>query len=859
MSLWRTTVVVIRITLYDGAMNYEQLPVYQQRDRILDTLSSHQVVVVESPTGSGKTTQLPLILHRAGYSGRGMIGVTQPRRIAALSVCEYISSQMETPVGGLAGYKMRFEDVTDPGQTRIKIMTDGILLQELKADPLLSQYSVIMVDEAHERSLNIDFILGLLKRILDERPDFKVVISSATINPRVFSDYFGQCPIVHIDTEPFPVQVIYDAPETTDPEVIVNKTTQIVERVIREKKGGDVLIFQSGERMIKDTVSSLYNSEFSKKLFILPLYGRLSKEEQERVFIPTPAGKTKVVVSTNIAETSVTIDGITTVIDPGYAKINYYNPRTFTSSLVEEPIARASSNQRKGRAGRTQPGRCYRLYPKQDFDARPLYPQEEIYRTDLSEVALRMAELGIKDIEGFDFLSSPGQQGIQGAIRTLELLQAIDTRRNLTSIGRMMVRFPLLPYHSRMIVDAVMHKPEVLEDVIIAAAFLSARTPFLLPPGEEMEARKAHHTFQDPHGDFVSYIKILRSYRASQDQEKFCERRYLDPKIMSEIQSITAQLEEITGEFGIPITGGGSPEDYLCSVAAGLIQFVCIRSGRGMYKSLTTDRILIHPGSVMFRENPDYIVAGEIVRTSRMYARSVSPLKKEWLTTISPQLAEELTAKGTKGGKGGRKDTRKDKNSNRDSSQDFYLGGEVFPVEIGKGNGKKKKKKKTVVFEWTRLKGVLGKMKPSAIPDFHNLRGKVLFQGGVLLEGTQVNKILRIMKLIDPDKSYLEKWPRGQNSSIDGKAADILFQELPNLGRICWMSAKKTKLGFLSLQSDGRGTYWFKSTRSFSTTLEQSLSSLELLADELDDERHGENSKTVGRIYRYLGDLFDSI
>jgi len=384
------------------------LPVYAQKNKILEKLEKNQVIIVESPTGSGKTTQLPMILKEAGYSNSGIIGVTQPRRIATVSVCEFINSNFEKRDQNTAAYKMRFEDTTDIF-TKIKIMTDGILLQELKADKLLSKYSVIMVDEAHERSLNIDFILGLLKNILETRHDLKVIISSATINGEIFSEYFDNAPIVHIETRIFPIQTIYvNLPADNRNENMLLKIGDIVDNEVRKKDKGDILIFLPGEHAIKECVSLLLSSKISRKLFIIPLYGRLSKEEQERVFLTTPPGKIKVVVSTNIAETSITIDGIRTVIDPGLAKINFYSPRTFTESLVESSVSKASSNQRKGRAGRTGPGTCYRLFSKREFDTRDLFTLEEIFRTDLSEVVLQMAELGIRDFNSFDFISKPG-------------------------------------------------------------------------------------------------------------------------------------------------------------------------------------------------------------------------------------------------------------------------------------------------------------------------------------------------------------------------------------------------------------------------------------------------------------------
>ena len=499
------------------AINYKDLPVYAQKERILESLKNNQVIVVQSPTGSGKTTQIPVILHEAGYSSTGVIAVTQPRRIAALSVSEFISKQLKTKYPGLVGYKMRFEDKTDQ-TTKIKIMTDGILLQEMKLDPYMSKYSVIMVDEAHERSLNIDFVLGLLKRVLAVRHDFKVIVSSATMNAESFSNYFGGCPIVSIDTQTFPVAMVYDPPalKTTTAsvegtEALLSKIEKTIDRVLDNRETGDILVFLPGEKIIKDCMERLYSSSFKSRIHIVPLYGRLPKEEQEKVFDNAPFGKKKVVLSTNIAETSVTINGITTVIDSGLAKLNFYSPKTFTSSLNETPVSRASCNQRRGRAGRTCEGTCYRLFSREDFDKRQEYTTEEIYRTDLSEVVLRMAELGITDFEQFDFISPPGREGIIGAVNTLNMLHALEKDGTLSPTGKLMVEFPLEPRVSRIIVESIMRYPDILEEVIIAAAFLSTQSPFVLPVGEEMDARAAHHAFRDIQGDFVTYVKLFRN------------------------------------------------------------------------------------------------------------------------------------------------------------------------------------------------------------------------------------------------------------------------------------------------------------------------------------------------------------
>jgi HrpA-like RNA helicase len=855
-------------------MNYLELPVYRHKDLILSALADNQVVVVESPTGSGKTTQMPVILHDAGHGANGIIGVTQPRRIAAVSVSEFIARQMGTAIPGLVGYKMRFEDRTNAA-TRIKIMTDGILLQEMKLDPWLSRYGCLVVDEAHERSLNIDFILGLLKRVLEHRREFRVVVSSATINAQVFSEYFGECPVVKIDAVTYPVTLIYDPPaadgfarrisgppapqqgrdrrdgsgrkplvaQSSPEDPLLDKIVAITERFIGDGREGDMLIFLSGEKMIKDCMRRLSLSPCGKYLYMVPLYGRLGKEEQERVFEPAPGGKTKAVIATNIAETSVTIDGITAVIDSGLSKLNYYNPRTFTSSLIEGPVSRASGNQRKGRAGRTREGVCYRLYTRKDFENRDLFTTEEIYRTDLSEVALRMADLGITAFEEFEFISPPNRDALVAAIETLNLLEALESDRSLSRIGRMMTEFPLAPRQSRIIVEAMLRYPDVTQETIIAAAFLSTQSPYVLPPGEEIDARRAHHSFRDPEGDFVSCLKLYRAYTSAGDRRKFCEKNYLDEKVMAEIVNVTEQIELIVSGMGVPILSGGTTGDYLCSVARGMIQFVCVRSGRELYRSLTADRILIHPGSVMFRENPQYIVAGEIVRTSRLYAMSVSPLSRSVLERISADLCEALEGKASEGGGSG---FPREKLRVRDLANTVKIGGEVFGIETRKG-------KKIVPLPWDRLAAL--KDYPVGETGRHKgLRGEIVLEGGhTLLGGEKLSLILSLVPSLDVEGAPDRKWPRKKRfNSLEEPGA--LLEALPLiLAPALWRPGKK-ELGFLCLLTDSKGYYWFTCSRGFHTSLNESLASLDTLIDELGDGVDGELKDQVNQIYRRLSD-----
>ncbi|RPJ07846.1 MAG: ATP-dependent RNA helicase [Spirochaetaceae bacterium] len=829
-------------------MNYLELPVYKQKEKILDALAANQVIVVESPTGSGKTTQIPKILYDAGYAKSGMIGVTQPRRIAAVSVTEYIAGQLGKKIPDTVGYKMRFHDITDE-RTKIKIMTDGTLLQEIKADYDLSKYSIIMVDEAHERSLNIDFILGLLKRILERRSDFKVIISSATINPEVFQVFFEGCPIVNIDTSMYPVDIRYTPPKPeNDYDAMIFQIADIVADYTGRTPEGDILIFLSGEKPIKDATRTIEALPGRQNLEILPLYARLSSEEQERVFLEYP-GKRKIIIATNIAETSITIDGVTLVIDSGLAKVNYYNPHTFTSSLVEMPISRAAAKQRRGRAGRTRPGECHRLYSKQDYEHRPLYTTEEILRTDLSEVVLRMAEIKIRDFENFEFISPPPPHGLSSAVDTLYMLDALDANRDLSATGKMMAEFPLLPKHSRIIVEAILRYPNVIEEILIASSFLTVNTPFLLPQGQEIEARKAHHFFRHPLGDFVSYLKMYRTYSAARDKDSFCESHFLDKKVMDEILNVKTQLEEIVSNLGVPVLSGGGLADYLCAIARGLIQFVCVRMGRSLFRSITAAKIQIHPGSVMYGKEPQYIVAGEVVRTSRMYARSVSVIEEAWLSKIHPNLRADLARKhrgyegsGISGGEA------------RDFTNQIKIGNEIFKIIRVKG-------KKIVQLPWEQIARLYPVKNGNALPGWHSadykkLHGTVIYDNHEIMHGVKLYTILEVIPRIKMDRGILSDWPRHKNMIMPHHKTQLLGM-LENLMHLCRRKKHEKDLGFLSLTGDNAGTYWFISEKSFYAALSANLASLENLADEPAGVFTEQDINDINRTFRKLSELME--
>ena len=736
-------------------VDFYSLPVYKHKVEIIKELEENQVIIVESPTGSGKTTQLPLILREAEYDKKGIIGITQPRRIATLNISDFIKKQIGDDKS-YVGYSMRFFDTTT-AETRIKVMTDGILLQEVKADSTLSRYSVIMVDEAHERSLNIDFILGLLKEITEVRKDLKIIISSATINASSFSSFFSSAPVISISGKVYDVDVRYKSMilEKGREDEYFFKIKKIVDEAIKENPG-DILIFLPGEKEIKDLVLMLESSKERKRYQVYPLYGRLSREDQARVFEETKKGKTKIVVSTNIAETSITIDGITTVIDSGLARINYYNQNNFTSALVTAMISRASADQRRGRAGRTREGRCYRLYSKDNYNARKEYSEEEILHSDLAEVVLRMSELGIYNYESFPFITRPSSRALESAVSTLLEIGAIDERRMLTKIGQMMIKFPLLPRLSRVIVEAVYNYPKVLDDVLVAVSFLSTKQPYALPVGEEAEARSMHEAFQDSRfGDFIGMRRLYGKYTSlekREDKESFAKHYYLDIQTMDEIVHIHAQLSDLVSAEGIPITGGGSIKEYFCCLISGLRQFVARRDSTSYaYRTAGADNIFIHPGSSWFRTMPDYIIAGEIVRTTKLYARTVSPIEKSWIMEVYPLFFEKKEKK--------KKEKKKEKEEKKKATDGEYKNYEM----------KKSGKKMLPVIPFEDLKSIEARNSDR----FYLKTGSLVFNNPV-----KFSKIDMYLSLLKPDSIKQIKGSMSTSDKDFHKMLSCLFHVL---------------------------------------------------------------------------------
>lgn len=810
------------------------LPVYQHRSEIIKALEENQVLIIESPTGSGKTTQLPIILKEAKYDEKGIIGITQPRRIAALSISDFIKKQLELDKDDhYCAYTMRFDDTSD-SSTKIKVMTDGILLQELKSNPYLTNYSVIMVDEAHERSLNIDFILGLLKQICEVRPELKIIISSATINTEIFSAFFNNAPIISIKANAYPVEIIYDPLKLTKTAVLGQEDYQHIKKIAEksiQNNDGDILVFLPGEYDILQVSDCL--KSINRETLIIPLYGRLSKEEQEKVFLKTPEGKTKIVVATNIAETSITIDGIRVVIDSGLAKMNFYNQKNFTSSLDSMMISKSSSIQRAGRAGRTQSGICYRLYSEEIFSNLAPFSTPEILRSDLAEVMFRMSELGIYDYENFPFITAPKRSAIESAELTLNMIDAIDNERKLTKVGELMKLFPLLPRHSRVLTQAITTYPEVLYEILIAISFLSTKSPFLRPKDKEEIADAKQATFQDAiYGDFVGYLKLFNAYKEIDTQkgmEKFCKLYYLDVEIMNEIVHIQKQLEEIVSLQNIPITKGGSVDSYLTCLISGLIQFVCYRYRKNTYRSITADEIYLHPSSSWFVNPPQFILAGEIVQTSRMFARSVSPLKKEYFSDLNKELLPKLINE-----KPGKKEREKESTRKKDFATTLEIYQRNYQYSFSKGSIDYK----TVTIPINDLPYLIseghkkGKAKSIKVELSSFYKGKEVFSIPMKLkEVIQEGSLIPIKEPIEgiEDKSFnIFKSPNEANEFIK----KYLFHPLIIKG-----GAKKKIFGFLGINYYAKGIIYFANFKRLSDMLDSAFFTLSKMKPNIKDKK----------------------
>ncbi len=624
------------------------LPVSQKRDDIAKAIAHHQVVIVAGETGSGKTTQLPKICAELGRGKYGLIGHTQPRRLAARSVANRIAEEMETELGGFVGYKVRFTDqISD--QTQIKLMTDGILLAEIQNDRFLNQYDTIIIDEAHERSLNIDFILGYLKQLLPRRPDLKVIITSATIDPERFSKHFSNAPIIEVSGRTYPVEVRYrplagDDDSESDRDQLEG-IFQAVDELCDEGLG-DILIFMNGEREIRDTADALSKRNL-RDTEIVPLYARLSAGEQNKIFQPH-AGR-RIVLATNVAETSLTVPGIKYVIDPGTARISRYSYRTKVQRLPIEPISQASANQRKGRCGRTEEGICIRLYSEEDFLSRPEFTDPEILRTNLASVILQMTALGLGDIEAFPFVEAPDKRNIQDGVRLLEELGAIndqikDPKKRLTESGKQLARLPIDPRLARMVLEA--SKLGCLKEVMIIASALSIQDPRERPSDKQQSADDKHRRFNHEDSDFLTFVNLWhyigqqQKALTSNQFRRQCKLDYLNYLRVREWQDVYTQLHQSTREMGFKLNDEpGSYHAVHSAILVGLLSHIGMKDQeKNEYHGARNARFNIFPASGLFKKQPKWVMSAELVETSKLWARVVAKIEPDWIEPLAKHL-----------------------------------------------------------------------------------------------------------------------------------------------------------------------------------------------------------------------------
>jgi ATP-dependent RNA helicase HrpA len=650
-----------RRALVPAAISYPpELPVSACRDELLAAIRDHQVVIVAGETGSGKTTQLPKVCLELGRGVERVIAHTQPRRLAARTVAARIAQELGVPLGGAVGYAVRFNDRSGE-DTLVRVMTDGLLLAEIQRDPLLRRYDTIIVDEAHERSLNVDFLLGVVKRILPRRPELKLIVTSATIDPERFSRHFDGAPIVEVSGRTHPVELRWRPLEEPASDEL-DGIADAVDELLADTRG-DVLVFLSGEREIRDA-SELLRGRLGARVEVLPLYARLSSAEQQRVF--EPHGQRRIVLATNVAETSLTVPGIRSVVDPGSARISRYSARLKVQRLPIEPVSQASADQRKGRCGREAPGVCIRLYDAQDFARRPRFTDPEILRTSLASVILQMAALGLGSIEDFPFMDPPDRRQVRDGIRLLHELGALDERERLTRLGRRLARLPVDPRLGRMVLEA--DRLGCAQEVIVIAAALSIQDPRERVGGDlvtQQAADAAHARFVDPEqpSDFLTLLSLWRHLRERQRElsgnqfRKHCHEQFLHYLRVREWQDLVGQLREAAKAARVTVNHEpAAPREIHSALLAGLLSHVGMREERGRdgkegrggrrardsrsreYLGARGARFALSPGSALSKRPPEWVMVAELVETTRLWGRTAAAIDPRWIEPLARHL-----------------------------------------------------------------------------------------------------------------------------------------------------------------------------------------------------------------------------
>ena len=636
----------------------DSLPVSAKRDEIAEKIANNQVVIIAGETGSGKTTQIPKICIQLGLAQFGTIAHTQPRRIAARSVSQRIAQEMGVELGNEVGYQIRFTDQSSD-KTLVKLMTDGILLAETQHDRFLNKYQVIIIDEAHERSLNIDFLMGYLKTLLPKRPDLKVIVTSATIDVNRFSKHFNDAPVIEVSGRTFPVEVRYrplidlddqSSDEKSDEPIegdmiqgIVDSVDELEAEDAKRGQIGDILVFLSGEREIRESSLALKKANF-KGTEILPLYARLSSSEQNKIFNPTGGGR-RIILATNVAETSLTVPGIRYVIDTGVARISRYSYRSKVQRLPIEAISQASANQRKGRCGRVSEGVCVRLYSEDDFDARPEFSDPEIQRTNLAAVILQMLSLRLGDVERFPFVDAPDNRFVKDGYNLLKELGAVNAKNEINQIGRSLSRLPVDPRIGRMLLEG--DKKQSLKELLIIAAALSVQDPRERPAEKKQQADQKHAEYRDEESDFITLLNIWNSFEEARQAlsgnqlKQHCKKNFLNYMRMREWRDVHYQLRLQCKDLKLTENkSGASYEAVHKAILAGFLSHVGQKTEESDYNGARNRKFMLFPGSGIFKKRPKWVVSAELVETSRLYARTNARIAPEWLEPLAKHLVK---------------------------------------------------------------------------------------------------------------------------------------------------------------------------------------------------------------------------
>jgi ATP-dependent RNA helicase DHX8/PRP22 len=618
----------------------QSLPIYRLKDELVKAVMDNQMLIVIGETGSGKTTQITQYLAEAGFTAKGKIGCTQPRRVAAMSVAKRVSEEYGCRLGQEVGYTIRFEDCTNP-ETTIKYMTDGMLLRECLIDPDLLHYAVIMLDEAHERTIHTDVLFGLLKVAIKKRPDLKLIVTSATLDAVKFSQYFFEAPIFTIPGRTYPVEILYTKEAETD---YLDASLITVMQIHLTEPPGDVLMFLTGQEEIDSACEILYERMKAlgpevPDLIILPVYSALPSEMQTRIFDPSPPGSRKVIIATNIAETSLTIDGIYYVVDPGFVKQKVYNSKTGMDQLIVTPISQAQAKQRAGRAGRTGPGKCYRLYTERAY-REEMMPTNvpEIQRTNLASTVLSLKAMGINDLLAFDFMDAPPMQTLISAMEQLHALSALDDEGLLTRFGRRMAEFPLEPQPSKMLIMSV--HLGCSEEILTIVSMLSVQNVFYRPRDKQSLADQKKAKFHQSEGDHLTLLAVYNSWRNNKFSSAWCYENFVQVRTLKRAQDVRKQMLGIMDRHKLDVVScGKNTARVQKAILSGFFGNAAKKDPQEGYRTLVDSQVVyIHPSSALFNRQPDWVVYHELVMTTKEYMREVTAIDPKWLVEFAPKF-----------------------------------------------------------------------------------------------------------------------------------------------------------------------------------------------------------------------------